>query len=146
MIYEKSCGAIIFFDGDERYFLIEEMHGGHFALCKGHVERGETEHETAAREIREETGLGVSFIGNFRREVRYRPYAGCIKTVVYFIARAKTMETVRQEEEVASIIWLPYEEALNKLTYSNDKRLLEKAEERLKGTKTKFFEKILKKT
>lgn len=40
-----------------RVFLIEKMAKGHQSLCKGHVEGNETEHETASREILEETKL-----------------------------------------------------------------------------------------
>ena len=58
MIHEKSCGAAVcrMQDG-KRLYLIETMVQGHVSLCKGHVEGSETEHETARREILEETGL-----------------------------------------------------------------------------------------
>ena len=56
MIHEKSCGAAIFVRQDgQALWLVEHMQKGHTSLCKGHVEAGETEHDTARREIREET-------------------------------------------------------------------------------------------
>ena len=52
MIYEKSCGAVIFTEADGvRLYLIELMKKGHCSICKGHVEKNETEHQTAEREI-----------------------------------------------------------------------------------------------
>ena len=61
MNYEKSCGAIVFrkFHGNIELLLIKHANGGHWSFPKGHVEAGETEVETAIREIREETGIEV---------------------------------------------------------------------------------------
>ena len=126
---EKSCGAVIFAPGDgERLWLLEYMRKGHVSLCKGHMEAGETEHDTARREIGEETALSVRFLGSFRQTVRYSPYPGCTKLVVFFLARAESMDAVPQPEEVDSIRWLPYEKALAALTYDDDRRVLAAAE------------------
>ena len=57
---EKSCGAVVFRrEKDGLVFLVETMTLGHISLPKGHVEDGETEEETARREIREETGKSL---------------------------------------------------------------------------------------
>ena len=89
MIKEKSCGAVIYKIIDNQvYFLVEKMQRGHYALTKGHVENNETEVETATREIKEETNLDVIIDTNFREVISYSPYEGCIKDVVYFIAKA----------------------------------------------------------
>ena len=60
MVFEKSCGAIVFTleNGEIKYLLVEEMSGCH-SFPKGHVENNETEEETALREIKEETNLEV---------------------------------------------------------------------------------------
>ena len=57
MKYEKSCGAIIF---DKDKILVIQQKEGHWGFPKGHVEEGETEVETAIREIKEETNLDVN--------------------------------------------------------------------------------------
>ena len=51
--------------------LIRHKNGGHWAFPKGHVEKKETEEDTALREIREETGLEVLLDTGFRRAVTY---------------------------------------------------------------------------
>lgn len=128
-IREKSCGAVVYYERDgERLYLIEEMRGGHFAMPKGHVETGETEVQTAEREILEETGLQVKADTRFRAYNSYSPYPGCRKEVVYFTARANSMETSAQAEELRSILWLPYDEALRRLSYDNDREILRQAE------------------
>ncbi len=129
MIYEKSCGAVIFAEEDgRRVYLIELMQKGHRSLCKGHMEGDESEHQTAEREILEETGLQVEFLDGFRETIEYSPYDGCMKTVVFFLAKADTTDVAVQEEEVREISWLPYEEALSALTFASDRETLRKAD------------------
>ena len=130
MIYEKSCGAVIYAEQDgKRLYLVEVMQKGHFSMCKGHMEKGESEHQTAGREILEETGLSVEFIDGFREYIEYSPYENCWKTVVFFLAHANSMDVTAQEEEVREIRWLSVEEALETLTYDSDRDILRKAEE-----------------
>ncbi len=130
MIREKSCGAVVFTERDgERLYLIEHMQKGHTSICKGHVENEETEHETAFREILEETGLSVSFIDGFRRTIQYSPYEDCVKDVVFFLARAGSTTVTAQEEEVASIEWLPFDRAVAALTHLSDRETLTAAED-----------------
>ena len=59
MQHEKSCGAIVYrkFHGNIELLLIKNQNGGHWSFPKGHVEEGETEEQTAVREIMEETGI-----------------------------------------------------------------------------------------
>lgn len=129
MKQEKSCGAVVWFaQNKERLYLIEQMRGGHFAMPKGHVEPGESEAETAEREIWEETGLRVRADTGFRRTDSYSPYPGCRKEVVYFVARADTKATTVQPEEVRAIVWLPVREALKRLTYESDREILRAAD------------------
>ena len=125
MTQEKSCGAAIYtVQNGETLWLIEHMRQGHTSLCKGHMESGEAEHDTAVREIREETGLSVAFHDGFRQTIEYSPAPGVMKEVVFFLAEAEDTDTVPQPEEVASIQWLPLDDALAALTYPDDRRIL----------------------
>lgn len=68
MIYEKSCGAVVYTRlNGERLYLVEQMLDGHWGVPKGHVEENENEVETALREIKEEVGLNVIIDSNFRK-------------------------------------------------------------------------------
>ncbi len=125
MRHEKSCGAVVFAVRDgETLFLVERMQKGHTSLCKGHVEAGETEHDTAVREIREETALIVEFLEGFRERIEYSPEPGVTKEVIFFLARTADTYAVPQPEEVAAIRFLPFAEALGALTYADDRRVL----------------------
>ena len=122
---EKSCGAVIYrLEGGEPLFLVERMRLGHVSLCKGHVEGAETEHETARREIMEETALSVRFVDGFRRTIAYSPQPGVMKEVVFFLAEADQEQTTAQECEVSSIAWLRADDALAAMTYSEDRGVL----------------------
>ena len=130
MKLEKSCGAVLFrvCEDTKEYLLLRSVKG-HWSMCKGHVEGNETEHETATREIREETGLCVEFVENFRHVITYSPYPGCMKDVVFFLARVTGGTLTCQPEEVAEAEWLPYGEALERLTHTSDRETLIRAEE-----------------
>lgn len=54
MLTEKSCGAVIYKkDGKFTHYLIVKYSAGHWSMVKGHVEKNETEKQTAIREIKE---------------------------------------------------------------------------------------------
>ncbi|MFY9422494.1 MAG: NUDIX domain-containing protein [Bacilli bacterium] len=128
MIREKSAGAVVYFpDGENIYILIEKMKQGHYSFPKGHMEGVETEAETAIREIREETGLEVVLDTGFRKTVEYSPYPGCLKEVVFFVAKARNRDYRKQEEEIEEIYFLKADEAHELLTFDSDKAILKAA-------------------
>lgn len=101
--------------------------GGHWSFPKGHVEFKETEVQTALREVKEETGLNIQLIDDFRREVSYSPRPGVDKDVVYFLGYAEDSRTRRQVEEISEIRWIDIDRCYRFLSYSNDRILLESA-------------------
>lgn len=125
MIYEKSCGAVVYtlVNGD-RLYLVEQMLGGHWGVPKGHVEDGETEEETALREIKEEVGLDVILDSRFRAVNTYSPKDGFTKDVVYFLAYSKSMDTVMQAEEVRDVKWLKLKDATELIEFAAMKDIM----------------------
>ena len=124
---EKSCGAVVYRETGEQIeiLLIRHKNGGHWAFPKGHVEKKETEEDTALREIREETGLEVLLDTGFRRAVTYSPKPNVKKDVVYFAARFQSGSPEAQPEEVMDIVWASPDKALQLVTYQNDVESLE---------------------
>ena len=129
MKFEKSCGAIVFrkFHGNTELLLVKHVGGGHWSFPKGHVEEGETEVQTAEREIKEETGLDVIIDDTFSKTVTYSPKKDTQKDVVYFIAKAKNFNFSAQEEEISDIRWVELNRAVQLLSYDNDKQLVMQA-------------------
>lgn len=129
-LYEKSCGGIIFYKTRQntKILLVKNNNGRYWSFPKGHIEDGETEEETAVREIKEETGLDVTLINGFREISEYCPFGKIRKRVVFFLARAFTDNVRIQEEEIDSYIWVDLQQARKLCTYDNDLRIIEKAE------------------
>jgi len=130
-IDEKSCGIVTFRQTSTGpQFLILKYPGGHLGFPKGHVEDNETEHETAKRELEEETGISdVEILEGYREEITYRfNNQGQMsnKLVVFFIGETKT-EEVKISHEHSQFFWASYDEALKKVTFENSKQLLRKA-------------------
>lgn len=123
MKYEKSCGAVIF-DGDK--ILVIQQVKGHWGFPKGHVEEGETEVQTAIREIKEETNLDVEIDETHRYVEHYSPEEGIEKDVVFFIAKKIGGEVKVQEEEVKDTEWLLPKDAMERLTFDTSRNILSK--------------------
>ena len=129
MLHEKSCGAIVYrkSHGNIEILLIRHINSGHWSFPKGHVEEGETEVETAKREIMEETSIDVIIDPTFRETVTYSPRRDTMKVVVYFLAKAKNVDYVPQADEISEIKWVDIVHATNLLSYENDKNIVTKA-------------------
>ena len=114
---EKSCGAVIICENEFLVVKHRPERGNHWDFPKGHVEKEETEEETAKREVYEETGLKVRFIQGFRDETKYYPKPGVLKTVVWFIGLADNKKFRPITGEIIEHEWLPYDKAMKKLTF-----------------------------
>ena len=132
--YEKSCGAVVFTrktTGVE-YAIIQSL-AGCYGFPKGHCEAGETEEETALREIREETGLNVRLIPGFRYVDVYpipkKP--GVMKQVVYFLAEYEQQDVHYQKEELSGACLMSYETAMNVFQWESSKLILNQANDYL---------------
>ena len=134
MNFEKSCGAVVFRDAEcsgekQRYVLmIKHSHNSNHSFPKGHVESGESEIETAQREVFEETAVQVRpETADFRETVHYFPLPGVSKEVVYFLAKTTQKEIHPREGEIAEVEWVPIDKAEESLSHENDKAVFRAA-------------------
>ena len=116
MKQEKSCGAVIIEDGK---VLLVYQHNGLWSFPKGHIEPGETEAETAEREVEEETGLDIELDTSRRYEFSYDlKDINVHKTVVLFPAKlVGERELSLQAEEIKESKWVPFTEVEETLTF-----------------------------
>ena len=72
-LYERSCGAVVYrMDaGQPLYLLIKNKRSAHWGFPKGHMEKGETQEETAKREVLEETGMHIRLLPDFSSKSEY---------------------------------------------------------------------------
>ena len=134
---EKSCGFVLF--NEQKVLLLQYATGqkegdsdlqGHWDFPKGHVDKGETEIETAIRELDEETGIkNIILLDNIRKTINYKIQKRdrkISKEVVFFIAT--TVETeINLSHEHVDYGWFDFTSALKQLTYDNARSVLSEA-------------------
>ncbi len=128
MVREQSFGVIPVHT--DKVLLVQ--HGkGHWALPKGHPEKGETPEQTARRELAEETGItkvDIDTSKKFEEKYFFRMGGALInKTVTYFLGRVKNNKVKIQEAEIGDYAWLSFDKAIEKATFEETKKILEKA-------------------
>lgn len=138
MIEETSAGVVIFRrENSKILFLLLNYPSGHWDFVKGKMEEGETTHQTAIRETREETGItDIVFLDDFEEWIKYNfQYHGELvnKKVVFFLAETKTEQIIISHEHL-DYIWADYETAMDKTTFDNAKSILTKSKELLGKT------------
>lgn len=126
-VLQKSCGVIPYRRHQERIeYLIVLQTNGCWSFPKGHMEPGETETQTALRELREETGLGASLQMDLRAVSEYDISPHVRKQVVLYVGEVSG-EIALQETEVVRCLWVGKDELKNYLhpdTYDACKSLL----------------------
>jgi len=131
MIEETSAGIVLFRrENDKILFLLLHYPSGHWDFVKGKMEKGETPHETAIRETKEETGItDVTFLDNFEEWIQYNfQFEGELvnKKVVFFLAETKSKD-VEISHEHLDYTWMDYVTAMEKTTFDNAKTVLSKS-------------------
>ncbi len=131
MIEETSAGIVLFRKEDSKIlFLLLHYPSGHWDFIKGKMEKGESTHETAIRETKEETGItDITFLENFEEWIKYDfQYQGELvrKKVVFFLAETKTKEVMISHEHL-DYTWMDYNTSMEKTTFDNAKTVLTRA-------------------
>lgn len=104
-----------------------------WSLPKGKVDPGETAPVAAVREVLEETGH-CSHLGRFLTTITY-PIDQGVKRVHYWAARSNGGEFA-PGHEVDELIWLPMTDAMKKLDYAPDRKVLRRFGKQPPDTKT----------
>lgn len=136
---EKSCGVIVFKEINEVVHVLLIHHNmGHWGIPKGHVEAGETEIETAKREVLEETGVKTEIMSDFRECITYSPKKNVLKDVIFFIGKSVDGNLVAQLEEVQEVEFISIDKALDLISYDDERSVLQKAISYLKNNNLKY--------
>jgi 8-oxo-dGTP pyrophosphatase MutT (NUDIX family) len=103
-----------------------------WSLPKGHLEAGETEEDTAVREVAEETGIRGRIIGKLGTIDFWFVADGrrVHKTVHHYLLVAcdpvNGLELSDEDVEVSEVAWVPLSEVASRLAYADERRLLER--------------------
>ena len=135
-----SAGGVVYRHGDHGIEVVlcgrswEKL----WALPKGTPNPGESLAETAEREVREETGLGVRIVASLGT-IEYgfaRPAEGVrYEKVVhhYLMAPDGTGSTADHDHEYDRVAWFPAEEAARLMTHANERDVLRRALDAIAG-------------
>ena len=133
MIDDSSFGVIPYLvEQDHFLFLLIKHQKGHWDFPKGHKDGDETDLQAASRELKEETGLTpISILEQPIFAERYKftdPQKGKINKIVYFYLGNVNRAPIKiQDTEVADYGWFEYEQALEKITFEQGKKILNEA-------------------
>lgn len=131
MLIEKSSGVIVFRRDQDIQYLLLHYEEGHWEFSKGNIEKGESEEQTAMRELVEETGIeDVKLFEDFREKINYfyrRQGKTVSKEVVFLLGETKSKD-VKISHEHTEYSWLTLNKSLELLTFDNSKKMLKKAD------------------
>lgn len=113
--------------------LISTQAGKRWQLPKGHIEEGETPEQTAVREVREETGVTGRVVAPLHG-VEYwfieRGLHRIHKQVDYFLLDYISGDNADFDaREVSGAEWFTWDEGIAKLSFDNERRVVEQARE-----------------
>ncbi len=130
MKYFFSAGIIVFYIKNEiPHFLLLHYPHGHWDLPKGKIEKGESKEIAALRELKEETGLTARIIEGFEKKFDYvfKQEDELIKKTVYFFLGQVISDEVILSYEHIGFAWLPYDQALERLTFETAQEVVKEA-------------------
>ena len=126
--FEKSCGVLPYrmVNDQQEFLLVFETYSKCWSLPKGHIEAGETDVQTALRELYEETGLTANLDTSRCASIEYPISNFARKQVAFFLGEVVGVPKVR-EGEIDKFKWVTAEELKDYLfpdTYEACKALL----------------------
>lgn len=106
-LFRKSCGVVPYRveKGEMEFLIVYEQYSQCWSLPKGHMEAGETEPETALRELEEETGLTAVLDTTVTGMIEYPISPIARKQVVFFPGRVSGTPRPR-EGEIEGFRWI----------------------------------------
>lgn len=132
---EFSAGGVIFKKkGKEIYWLlINPKDTDRWQFPKGLIEKGETSREAALREVEEEGAVKAKIIEKLTDLKLFYFWEGkrIFKIVTYYLMEYLSDTGNGHDGEIEEAALFPHKEALEKLTFKNDKETLKKAFERV---------------
>lgn len=98
--FEKSCGVLPYRinKGKQEFLLVFETYSKCWSLPKGHMEPGETDIQTALRELCEETGLAARLDTSRAASIEYPISGFARKEVVFYLGEVAGVPKVREGE------------------------------------------------
>ncbi len=126
---ETSAGGVVV-RGDQVVVIVPTRRAANgarvLALPKGHVDPGETPVQTAAREVREETGVVAELVCELGDSHYWYRRGGrtIAKTVHFYLFSFSGGDTADHDDEVEEVRWIDLRQALTELSYEGERRMV----------------------
>jgi len=128
-----SAGGVVYREreGHVEIVLVARPRHSLWALPKGTPEPGESVEQTALREVSEETGLEVAITQEIGA-IHYRyviPTENVLvtKVVHHFLMEPVGGDVALHDHEYDVVDWVDIHEAIGRMSYANERRIVEKA-------------------
>ena len=135
MIREFSAGGVVLRNlRGCQHVVVVRVRAEILALPKGHPEPGETMKDAALREVREETGVVARHLEKLG-DIRYwyaRDGERVLKVVSFFLVGYRSGSVRDHDHEVEEALWIPLEEAPDRLAYKGEREMAATALARLR--------------
>lgn len=126
MLFRNCAGGVVF--AKDKIFLLKNEKG-EWVLPKGIIRNGSLPTEVALKRVKEETGISASIVSpvgetcyEFFSLTRQQPV--CNKIVWYIMETNNESFTLSADDDFVEGGFFPLEEALEKITYSQDRSLV----------------------
>ncbi|HQR33486.1 MAG TPA: NUDIX domain-containing protein [Blastocatellia bacterium] len=116
------AGGIVWRNDRSEVLLVKSREDQAWKFPKGHIDDGEDWEAAAKREVKEETGYDA-VITDFAGFRKY-PVKKRMKVVLYWHMETVGAHTFEPSDEIEGFEWLPVNDAVNRLTFLNDKQFL----------------------
>ncbi len=125
---ETSYGGVVV-RGDDVMVIVPRGRRRVLGLPKGGANAGESPEQTAAREVREETGITATVRGRLGQvDYTYRRGGRQVaKTVHFYLCEFEDGSTDDHDHEVDDARWMPLHEARQRLSYPGEREMIERA-------------------
>lgn len=137
-VREFTAGGVVYRTRDKGLeILMIQDHKGRWTIPKGHVEKGESLEQTAAREINEETGIDQINLGEKLDNIYffYRKHGKLIfmTTSVFLVEATGDSDELKHgdSEGIIDVKWFSAGEALKLIEYKDTEKLFRMALDRL---------------
>jgi 8-oxo-dGTP pyrophosphatase MutT (NUDIX family) len=103
---------------------------GRWQLPKGWIDKGETSQQAAIREVKEEGGVEAEIIEKIDRINIFfynEDKQKVVKNIVFFLMKYQGGSERDHDPETEKAVWLPFNQALERLTFKSERKILEKA-------------------
>jgi 8-oxo-dGTP diphosphatase len=134
VIHEFSAGGVVVRRMEGRPFVVVvRVRNAILALPKGHPDRHESAAAAARREVREETGVEAELVEKLG-DVRYwyaREGERVMKEVAFFLFSYRSGDVTDHDHEVEEALWIPLDEAPERLAYEGERKMAKSALSRL---------------